>query len=160
MIDELLSLDQSDLTLEQRAGVAIALADHISLASYALEKLKSQIRTDAATLAEPGKGVVIKGVDLKGFPVGEVTVTFPRPQASLNKGFNPTLATLGEEVFNRYFEKKVVLKKDALETLRQRRSILGPDSPEMSIMFSAVDISEPTPRVGFRSTLTSENSCP
>lgn len=151
-MDDLLNCAEGDLTDEQVAGVALALADQITKATAALETLKVRLRAVASCNVAGGKTVTLKGEDLDGKPVGDVTVTFPRAQAALAKGFNPAAvrAALGEEVFNLYFETKIVLNKHALETLRERREDPSLSEEEFTAMFSAVDITEPTPRVGFQ----------
>lgn len=152
MMTELLTCVERELTDEEAAGVAIALADVITQATAALEKLKTRLRASAAETSLEGKVVTIKGSDLEGRLVGDVTVTFPRAQATLNKDFNPAKVrrVLGDAVFDLYFEMKPSLRKGALEKLRERRENPSIGEDEFNTMFSAVDIAEPTARVGFR----------
>ena len=145
MIDNLQVLDEKTLTDEQAAGVALLLASDIAKSSEILERLKIRLRD-----VNHGQRstTTVKGVDLEGNDVGEVTITFPRPQATLSKDFSEARARrdLGD-AFQDYFESKVVLKKDVLEILRERQI---EDSLESEKLFSFITINDPTPRVGFR----------
>lgn len=141
------------LSESEAAGVALALADHISQATLALENLKLLLRTQAQKRLVDGETcVTLRGVDPEGRYLGDVTVTFPRPQAVLTKGFSASKmeSRLGKAVFDVYFETKVVLRKGALETLRERRKAGGSGEKEFGILVEAVDITEQTARVGFR----------
>lgn len=152
MLTELLTCAARELTDEEAAGVALALADQITQATAALEKLKTRLRATAAETVAGASVVTIKGSDLEGNTVGDVTVTFPRATASLSKDFNAARVkkAIGEETFDLYFEMKPALRKGALETLRERREDPTIEEAEFNALFSAIDIAEPTARVGFR----------
>ena len=152
MIAELLELAKKPLTDEQAAGVALGLAEQISQATAALEELKARLRATAEQARGSESVVVIKGVDSENVAVGDVTVTFPRPQAVLSKSFSPAKvrALLGDAVFDLYFEQKVALRKGVLETIRERKGDPTLPEAEFEAVFSSIDISDQTPRVGFR----------
>ena len=152
MITELLDYTKKALSDEQAAGVALALADQITQMTAALEELKTQLRAVAEQARGSESVVLIRGVDSESVMVGDVTVTFPRPQGVLSKSFNPTKvrALLGDAVFDLYFEQKVALRKGVLDTLRERKEDASLPETEFEVVFSSIDITEQTPRVGFR----------
>ena len=83
MITELLDYTKKALSDEQAAGVALALADQITQMTAALEELKTQLRAVAEQARGSESVVLIRGVDSESVMVGDVTVTFPRPQGVL-----------------------------------------------------------------------------
>lgn len=147
------ALPTEPLSGAEAAGRALVLAQLISKATEELEELKVKLRSEARELLlHSGATVSLRGCDKDGKDLGEVTVTFPKPTPALAKNFSPLKveAALGRETFDLYFETKVVLRKGVMDTLQERKEEGSATRMEVDTLFSAVDMTEPTPRVGFR----------
>lgn len=134
----------------EAAAVALALAARRTAIDEALEPLKSFIRREAQEERDgPDDVVEFDGVDGDA-NAGVVSVTFQAARPTLSKtAREATLRRLLGPEFDLYFEAKMTLepKRDFTEVCERRRK----EHPtEVAAAMRAVDLVEPTPRVGFR----------
>lgn len=136
--------------VEEAAAVALALAARRTAIDAALEPLKVLIRKEAQEERDqPDDVVEFDGVD-GATNTGVVSVTFQAARPIILKtAREATLRRLLGPEFDLYFEVKVTLepRRDFAEVCERRRK----EHPvEVSAAMRAVDLVEPTPRVGFR----------
>lgn len=136
--------------VEEAAAVALALAARRTAIDEALEPLKALIRKEAQEEREkPDDVVEFDGVD-GDTNAGVVSVTFQASRPTMSKtARESTLRRLLGPEFDLYFEVKTTLepRRDFTDICERRRK----EHPtEVAAAMRAVDLVEPTPRVGFR----------
>jgi hypothetical protein len=136
--------------VEEAAAVALALAARRTAIDEALEPLKALIRKEAQEERDgPDDVVEFDGVD-GDTGAGVVSVTFQAPRPAMSKTAREvTLRRLLGPEFDLYFEvtNTVAPRRDFSEVCDRRKK----EHPvEVAAAMRAIDLVEPTPRVGFR----------
>ena len=130
------------------AGVALDLAACNSAILEHLEPLKVKLREHARGLCTvPGTARI------EGDYGGHVTVTFPSPQLKLSKEADCSwlLDRMGQEQFDAFFDTKVAYKPKGKAPFAKVASSFEGTPELLSDLLDAVQMVEPTPRVGFKS---------